>query len=166
MSGYDIRRRLKNLGWLVNSPSFGNIYSTLHAILQDDLVTVEVIPQKNKPPRKIYSITEAGRQVLQEWAEQPVASNLSLKAFVMRLILAGSFSSAQLIAHLQQRRAQVAAHHTVLEQTVTVLDERVDLQRLALDYGLALATTELAWLESTLSQLSQQPLPMEVVQGD
>jgi DNA-binding PadR family transcriptional regulator len=166
MSGYDIKRLLKSLGWLVDSPSFGNIYSTLHALLKDGLVTVEVVPHQNKPPRKIYSITGAGRQVLQEWADQPVRSSLSLKAFVMRLILAGSFSRAGLIAHLQQRRDQVTAHYAALEQTVGALDEEADLKRLALDYGLALATIELAWLDSTLNRLFQQPLPVEVVQGN
>ena len=158
MSGYDIKRLLKGQGWLVDGPSFGNIYSTLHALLKDDLVTVKVIPHQNKPPSKVYSITEAGRQELHEWVNQPVTNNPSLKAFVMRLILAGSFSQARLVAHLQQRRDQVTAHHVALEQTVEALDEGADLQRLALDHALALATAELAWLDSTLNRLSRQPL--------
>ncbi len=66
MSGYDIKRFLKQLSWLVDSPSFGSLYPALHALLKDDRVTVEVIPRQDKPPRKIYTITEAGRQVLQE----------------------------------------------------------------------------------------------------
>jgi DNA-binding PadR family transcriptional regulator len=166
MSGYDIKRLLKGLGWLVDGPSFGNIYPTLHALLKDGLVTVEVVPHQNKPPRKIYSVTETGRQILQEWANRPVTPSPSLRAFVMRLILAGSFSQARLVAHLQQRRNQVTAHQATLEQTAEALDEEADLQRLALDYGLALAITELAWLDSTLNRLSQQPLPMEVVKSN
>jgi hypothetical protein len=39
-------------------------------------------------------------------------------------------------------------------------------QRLALEYGLALANAELAWLDSTLDRLVKQPQAMEVVQGD
>jgi len=31
---------------------------------------------------------------------------------------------------------------------------------------LTLGTAELTWLDSTLEQLSQQPLPVEVVKGD
>ena len=119
-------------------------------------LTVEVVPRQNKPPRKVHSITEAGRQMLQAWADQPVTSSASLKTFVMRLILAGNFSQAGLIAHLQQRHAQIAAHHAALEQTGGTLVEGADLgQRLALDYALDLAAAELAWLESTLKQLAQ-----------
>jgi DNA-binding PadR family transcriptional regulator len=41
MSGYDIKRFLKSLSWLIDSPSFGSIYPTLRALREDDLVTME-----------------------------------------------------------------------------------------------------------------------------
>ncbi len=152
MSGYDIKRFLKNLSWLIDSPSFGSLYPALHALLEDGLVTVEVIPQQDKPPRKIYTITDAGRETLQEWVGQPVASGASLKAFLMRLLLVGNLSQADLVAHLEQRRTQVAAH---LQQTTESMKEDSNLgERLALDYGLAVANAELAWLDNALSQLS------------
>ncbi|MBE9507338.1 MAG: PadR family transcriptional regulator [Chloroflexi bacterium] len=164
MSGYDIKRFLKGLSWLIDSPSFGSLYPALHALLEDGLATVEVVPRQAKPPRKIYSITGAGRQVLREWIDQPVKSDAPLKAFVMRLILASNFSHADLIAHLQGRRAQVAAH---LERTAGAMNEGLDLgERLALDYGVAVATAELAWLDNTLDRLSQQSSSIETLRGD
>jgi DNA-binding PadR family transcriptional regulator len=155
MSGYDIKRVLKSLSWLIGDPSFGSLYPALHTLLKNDLVKVDIHPHQGKPPRKIYSIAEAGKQVLNEWINQPANSSAPLKAFVMRLILADNFSTANLIAHLQQRRAQVATYRATLKQTVWAADEKTDLkQHLALDYGLALATAELAWLDSTLNRLS------------
>jgi PadR family transcriptional regulator AphA len=166
MSGYDIKRVLKSLGWLIGDPSFGSLYPALHALLRDGLTTMEVRPRQDKPPRKVYSITDAGRQVLQEWVNQP-ASNASLKAFVMRLNLADSLSPAGLVAHLKQRRAQVAAHRATLEQADRTLNEDDDLgQQLALNYGLALANAELTWLDHTLDRLSQRPRPAENVPGN
>ncbi len=167
MSGYDIKHFLKSLSWLIDSPSFGSIYPTLRALWEDGLVTVEVVPRQGKPPRKIYTITEAGRQALRGWVDQPVALDASLKTFVMRLILASNFSHTGLIAQLQQLRSQVAAHCATLKQIAEALDGTMDSgQRLTFGYGLTLATAELAWLDSTLEQLSQQPLPLEVVKGD
>ena len=166
MSGYDIRHFLRSLSWLIGSPSFGSLYPALHALHKDDLVTVKVLPREGKPSRKIYSITQAGRETLTEWINQPATSSAPLKAFVMRLILADSFSPTGLIAYLQQRHAQVFVHQAALEKTVMALEENTSLgQRLALDYGLALAAAELAWLDSILDRLSQS-LPMEVIQGD
>jgi len=167
MSGYDIKRFLKSLSWLIDSPSFGSIYPTLRALREDGLVTVEVVPRQGKPRRKIYTITEAGRQALREWVDRPVALDASLKTFVMRLILATNLSHTGLIAHLQQRRSQVAAHRATLKRIAEALDGTRDSgQRLTFGYGLTLATAELDWLDSTLEQLSQQPLPVEVVKGD
>jgi DNA-binding PadR family transcriptional regulator len=162
MSGYDIKRFMKSLGWLIGSPSGGSLYPVLRALLQEDLVTVKVIPGLDKPPRKIYSITDAGRQALQSWTEQPVVASTSLKAFVMRLLLADSHTKAGLLAHLQQRRAQVAAHHATLVKGAGNLDEGSSLgQRVALDYGMALARAELDWLDSTWERFSAQPLRKE-----
>ncbi len=165
MSGYDIRRFLKSLSWLIDSPSFGSLYPALHALLEDGLVTVEVIPRQDKPPRKIYTITETGRRVLREWMDRPITSDTSLKAFVMRLSLANNLSLAGLITYLQQRRAQVAAQKLALEQAADAMDERLDLgEHLVLDYGLAIATAELAWLDRALARLSQPSLPFETLQ--
>ncbi|RLC76787.1 MAG: hypothetical protein DRI81_09680 [Chloroflexi bacterium] len=167
MSGYDIKRFLKSLSWLIDSPSFGSLYPALHALLEGGLVTVEVIPRHDKPPRKIYSITETGGQVLREWMEQPVSSGISLKAFLMRFILASNFSHVGLLAHLRQRRVEVAAHQLALQQATEVMDEGTDLgERLAFDYVLAVATVELSWLDRTLDRLSQPPSPVEATQGN
>ena len=163
MSGYDIKRFLRGLSWLIGSPSFGSLYPALHALLGGGLATVEVLPRPDKPPRKIYSITEAGRLVLQEWIDQPVVSDASLKDFVMCLILAGNLSHDGVIAHLQKRRTQVAAHHSTLTEAARTVDERMDLRdHLSLDYGLAIAAAELAWLDGKLDHLGQQALPVEV----
>jgi hypothetical protein len=105
----------------------------------------------------VYTITEAGRRDLQVWIDQPAVSDAPLKAFVMRLLLASNFSHAGLMAHLQQRRAQVAAHHDALSQADSVSQTGENLGRfLAMDYGLAMATAEQSWLDHVLDELSEQ----------
>jgi PadR family transcriptional regulator AphA len=166
MSGYDIKRFFKSLTWLIGSPSFGSIYPALRALLQDDLVTVAVVSRQDKPPRKIYSITETGREALREWIDQPVAPGASLKVFVLRLILADNFSHAGLVSHLHRRRSQVAAHRTDLERTIALLGDGAELGRhLALDYSLAVAKAELAWLDDTLDRLSKESFSVEVAES-
>jgi DNA-binding PadR family transcriptional regulator len=166
MSGYDIKRSLKGLSWLIGNPSGGSLYPLLRALRQEDLVTVEIVPGLDRPPRKIYSITEAGHQALQAWIEQPIAANATLRGFVMRLLLADSHPPARLSAHLKQRRAQVATRHASLAGGLETGARLNRGQQLALDYGLALAKAELAWLDTTLDRLRKQPFPDENVQGD
>jgi DNA-binding PadR family transcriptional regulator len=167
MSGYDIKQLLERFSWLIGSPSFGSLYPTLHSLLDEGAVTVEVIPREDQIPRKIYTITQAGRRQLREWIDQPTAPDTHLKAFVTRLILADNLSSGRLVRHLEQRRSQVKSHRTVLKQATDTLNRQEDRgQYLALDYGLALADAELAWLDRTLERLSGESLPLEVLEGE
>jgi hypothetical protein len=130
--------------------------------LQQELVTVEVVPGIDRPPRKIYQLAEAGRQELRTWIDEPVAADAPLKAFVMRLLLADSHIRPRLVSHLQGRRAQVAARRARLADGHQRLDGNQGLgQRLAVGYGLALAQAELDWLDSTCEWLAKQPLPEE-----
>jgi PadR family transcriptional regulator AphA len=155
MSGYDIKRFLKGLSWLIGSPSSGSLYPVLRTLREEGLVNVEIVPGVDRPPRKIYSIETAGREALQAWIEQPLASELPLKAFVMRLLLAECFPPANLAEYLQQRRTQVATQQAELVRITQTLPTGSDFGlNLALNYGLDLASAEIAWLDSTLDKLS------------
>jgi DNA-binding PadR family transcriptional regulator len=163
MSGYDIKRFLQGLSWLVGSPSGGSLYPVLRSLRAEDLVTVEVVPGVDRPPKKIYTITQAGRKELRTWIEQPAAAKAPLRAFVMRLLLASLFSPASLTSHLQHRRAQVAAHQQALCQAAGSPEDREHYGRfLAMDYGLAMASAELAWLDRALDELAERPRLQEV----
>jgi DNA-binding PadR family transcriptional regulator len=164
MSGYDIKRLLERLGWLIGSSSFGNIYPTLHALLEDELVTVDVVTSQDRPSKKVYDVSEKGRRVLGEWLEQPAPENASLRAFVMRLILARDLSQDGLVAHLRQRRAQVGTERDVLKEMCNESNQAGVGWQLALDYGLAVADTELEWLESALGQSLDEPPSERVIE--
>jgi PadR family transcriptional regulator AphA len=165
MSGYDVKRILDSLSWLIGTPSFGSLYPALHALLEDGLVAVELQLQPGKPDRKIYSITTAGLRKLEQWAGLPSGGDASLRAFAMRLLLAGTLSQTTVRELLAQRRVQVAEQRAAMELAARDESEGINLgQHLALDYGLALANAELAWLDGTVSQLTrsdQQPVAVE-----
>jgi PadR family transcriptional regulator AphA len=152
MSGYDIKRLLERLKWLIGNFSFGNIYPTLHALLQDGWVTVDVLTHNDRPPKKVYTIHEKGRQALQEWLDRLGPPEASMKAFVMRLIVARDLDQSGLIAYLRQRRAQVISHRDALEEMSGESGQTGVGWQLALDYGLAVADTELDWLNRALSR--------------
>ena len=155
MSGYDIKCFLESLSWLIGSPSYGSIYPTLKSLLRDGWVSVEVVSRPDRPPRKTYSLTEKGRQELDQWINQPAVQSPSLKAFVMRLILATSLPHEHLMMQIEQRRDMVAEQIRSLEGTAHAYgnDARPE-QRLALDYGMTIAAAELNWLDSVLDESS------------
>jgi DNA-binding PadR family transcriptional regulator len=156
MSGYDIRQMMKRLGWLIGSPSFGAIYPALHALLAEEQVTVEVISRPDRPPRKLYSITETGKRALTEWVARLDGTNGSLRTFVQRLILVGDYDHPdRLLAHLRQRRDTVSGHHRALQRAASDLAVDTGIgHRLAVEYGLATASAELDWLHRAIGRLS------------
>jgi len=155
MSGYDIKQFLQRLSWLIGSPSFGSLYPALSRLARDGLLTVAVVLREDRPPRKVHSITEAGRSALQEWVAQPARFG-SLKAFVMRLMVANSLSRDDLMAQLQQRLYDVTRYQARLADVTVALGQAGDSgQHLALEYSLAVARAETAWLGSALERMSQ-----------
>ena len=109
-------------------------------------MTLEVVPGFDRPSKRTYSITEIGRQTLKTWVDLSAASNKSPKTFVVRLLLAGSFSPLRLLANLRQRRTQVAMQYAHLEQALRMSDGEIDP-------GQGLTTTELDRLSVALEQL-------------
>ena len=164
MSGYDIKGLLERLNGLIGSSSYGNIYPTLHALLEEGWVSVDVVTHPDRPPKKLYTLEQEGRDELLEWLEGPIPENLSKKAFVMRLILAQDFAGSGLAAHLRQRRAHVVAHLDALRELGGEPEPQDAEWPLALDYGLAVADAELAWLDHALDAASAESFPGERVE--
>jgi DNA-binding PadR family transcriptional regulator len=148
--------------WLIGGSSFGKIYPTLHALLKDELVTVRVIRHQDRPSRKIYDISEKGRQLLSRWLDEPVSPNASLKTFIMRLILIQDLSQKGVVDQLRQRRAEIVAHRDALKEMSGGSQQAGVGWQMALDYGLTLTDTELDWLDRALDQ-TVEPFAEEVV---
>jgi PadR family transcriptional regulator, regulatory protein AphA len=151
MSGYDIKSLFKGLSWLIDAPSYGSLYPTLHTLLEEGLVTVSTEPGQGKPSRKLYQITEAGRLDLHDRLQSSELPEHSIKAFARQLILAHCLSHDELAAHLVRRREQLEGYLRRME--CAGLEDDRD-QRLIHDYATAIARAELAWLASQLAALA------------
>ena len=82
-TGYDITKNFQPL-----LATFGkqviNKFIELNKMAQNKLVTCVLEPQK--PDRKVYSITDAGRVALGEWFDQPTAHPTVRDEFCAKLM--------------------------------------------------------------------------------
>ena len=100
------------------------------------------------------TITGTGQQALEKWIEESMEADISLKTFLMHLMVADNLSSETLLTHLERRRSQLADYQTALTQADEATGDNGDMgERLALDYGRVLATAEMVWLDRKLAQL-------------
>lgn len=61
LHGYAIAKQIKEDSAGVLKFGEGQLYPALHKLEEGGLLTAEWEPQEGKPPRKLYSITEAGK---------------------------------------------------------------------------------------------------------
>jgi len=103
-SGYDLKKEFESSFGHFFAAGYGSIYPALNALAKDGLVDCTEIPQKGKPDRKVYRITELGKQHLLKALENPCPCHK----------VRSEFLATMCFAHLMTR-----------DQIETVLDSRV-----------------------------------------
>lgn len=59
--------------------NIGQVYQALDKLDPEGHVTVEVVPQSERPDRKVYTLTPSGRQELETWLNTPSDRGLELR---------------------------------------------------------------------------------------
>lgn len=76
-SGYDIKCSIsKGVGYFWTM-SYGQIYPALKEFVREEMVTFSAYRQEGKPEKKVYTITDKGKDVLKKWLEEPIDYNVS-----------------------------------------------------------------------------------------
>src|SRR5262245_48213282 len=91
MYGYEIHQKLleaTGLG-LVWRLKQSQLYALLIKLEREGFVTVTLEHQEARPPRKMFELTEAGRNAFLDWVQQPVAQGRKLRLdFLAKLYFA------------------------------------------------------------------------------
>jgi DNA-binding PadR family transcriptional regulator len=73
LHGYEIAKRLKESGSPALNVGEGLLYPALHKLEKEGRICATWLPQEGKPARKVYALTEGGREELErkrvQWAE-------------------------------------------------------------------------------------------------
>jgi DNA-binding PadR family transcriptional regulator len=67
LSGYDLAQQMKGPVAFFWQAQHSQIYPELARLEKDGLVQFEVVPQYDRPAKKVYAPTEAGRAALRAW---------------------------------------------------------------------------------------------------
>jgi DNA-binding PadR family transcriptional regulator len=113
-----------------------------------------------KRPRTVYSITEAGRQILREWLDTPVSPFAMDFEAMIRLFIAPLGTKEQIVATLEQVRTDaqdmLRFGGAVKQEFVdgrAALQDQVYIRALAVDFFVSLLHTVHGWAERTLSEI-------------
>jgi PadR family transcriptional regulator, regulatory protein AphA len=113
-----------------------------------------------KRPRTVYSITDAGREVLREWLGTPVSPFAMDFEAMIRLFVAPLGTKQQLVATLEQVRddaQEMLAFSGAVKQEFldgrAITQDQVYLRALAVDFFISLLNTVDGWAERTLTEI-------------
>ncbi len=85
MSGYDLTSLLKQRFVPFGQISHTQIYPALVGLEQKGLVRYYIVDQQAvRPNKKVYELTEEGREALRQWVESPTPLGISYGDFFLK----------------------------------------------------------------------------------
>ncbi len=153
--GYDLKNAFETMlsgTWPLN---IGQVYTTLSRLERDGLVESQVVPQDLLPDRKVYCLTQEGREELDRWLAESTTGTIRLKdEFFIKLFvhqLVGSDGTVALIWKQRQVYMQTLAKLTALRN-----DPELDPATAMLVEGAILhVEADLEWLDLCEERLKE-----------
>ena len=101
-SGYDLNQIMNERTEYFISNSLSHIYPALKKLYKKGLVSYEVVPIKNRPGKKLYTITEAGEADFQEWLREPIDSRLDMNSFFLKVSFSPLMDKDTILDHIDR----------------------------------------------------------------
>jgi DNA-binding PadR family transcriptional regulator len=153
MTGYDLKKKFADSEILHWSGNSNQVYRTLLELHTESLVTIEVQQQVNKPPRKIYTITEEGRKILHAWVLETPALPQIRSPFLAQLTWGDQVDSQAVAEMLTRYAAELQEHLILLREAAHRERGQNHLQRQIGAHWLAFYQHELDWVGTLLDEM-------------
>ncbi len=156
-TGYEIKRELKKAYLGFWNESYGQIYPQLKKLVADGLATVEEVERDGGTNKKIYTITDAGHDVIQRWLRHPSDTGTERHETMLKVFFGASTSRALTISQIEAMQRYHRDLLDELEQEVAEFDpdadERHAFWELAARHEQLRHETSIAWCEEALEVL-------------
>ena len=146
--GYQLRARLQlALGPLAEALNAGHVYVTLNRLEKSGLVTSARVGQADRPDRKVYALTEAGRARVTEWLEDTSWPKPAPAEFHLKLVAAAAAGLGDPVRLVDAQR------HALLEglaaaQRAALAEPEGSVAGLLLEGVVLRLQADLRWLEA------------------
>ena len=163
MTGYDIKKMVD-----ISVSHFwpavqSQIYKTLGRMEAEGFLTVEIIAQEPRPPRKVYAITESGRAALFGWLESPLPPSEVRLAWLIQIFFAGQVEDAKILALLEHQlkiqRKRLEGFRAIPDENRASMSDDTPRDKffwmLTVDYGVASAAAQARWLEQVIETVKK-----------
>ena len=168
MTGYEIKQNMEGSTSNFWNAKLSQIYTALKSLEQEGLVHSSIRAQKERPDKRIYTITSEGRSNLQKWLAEPSTELAQQKdTFLLKFFFAAQTDKETALAllHLQkklhQRQADFYRNRT-RELIEGILKRNPAMQKDAIfweatrRFGEVCEDTYVRWLIETIKILEEK----------
>ncbi|MFF4652831.1 PadR family transcriptional regulator [Streptomyces sp. NPDC001380] len=151
--GYELKQALEHtFGPAYPQPNIGQIYVTLGRLEKAGLIRGQDVSQSSRPNKRVYEITDAGREALAAWFEKPTEGPRVRDEFFLKLILApGTGGTDRLALINKQRRHYLNTMRGLSRLAAEGRDNRVS--QLLIEGAMLHLQADLDWLERCQEEL-------------
>jgi DNA-binding PadR family transcriptional regulator len=176
MSGYDIKRLVEMALSHFWSESYGNLFPTLNALVEEGLATKRTDPASGARQRQVYTITSKGRRAFKKWLREPASPVQMRNELQLKFFLTSRGSIDDSIRLLEEYRAQQKQRYAEFKESEVMLKQAVrtdvmpdDIQPimgkiaersnelliffLTLRHGILTIEARMAWIDEALRAL-------------
>ncbi len=158
MHGYRIKEHLENNFGHMWSVNFGQIYPILKDLEKKGLIRMlEVSPASNQgPQRKLYSITDKGREEFLKWLKEPADKSMLLRdPFLLKFAFFGFGGPEDALRIIDN---QIASYEAQLERRTgnsIRWDNQGPYVKLLSNLGVTFNEMYLEWLKAARKQIEE-----------
>ncbi|MET7606873.1 PadR family transcriptional regulator [Streptomyces avermitilis] len=154
--GYELKQDLEQmLGAAYPQPNVGQIYVTLGRLEKSGLIAGEEVEQSSRPNKKIYHLTDAGREALRAWYEETADEPRVRDEFFMKLALAPTTGLADRIALINKQRRQYLNTMRSLSKLAAAENRDNRIAQLLVEGAMLHLQADLDWLERCQEELEE-----------
>ncbi|MCF6526365.1 PadR family transcriptional regulator [Streptomyces sp. JJ36] len=152
--GYELKQDLeKLLGGAYPQPNVGQVYVTLGRLEKAGLIEGEDVEQADRPNKRTYRLTEAGRETVLGWFETTTDEPRIRDEFFMKLALARHTGMADQITLINKQRRQYLNTMRELSKLGAAEDPDNRIAQLLVEGAVLHLQADLDWLERCQEEL-------------
>jgi DNA-binding PadR family transcriptional regulator len=167
-SGYELKKLFDSSVRHFWSADQSQIYRTLAKLMAAGQADMERVEQSDRPDRKVYSITPAGRAAFLEWLGGPFPNQDPKSGPLVQVFFSAQLSDAQILEKFKWAAELFRALLARYEQVPHQIDAAIQavpsprehffwLQ--TLDLGIRTMRAQLEWAESVIAVLQTGQVP-------
>lgn len=166
-TGYELKQAMDSSTAYFWHAKQSQIYTTLKSLEAEGQVVSQVEPQEDRPDRRVYTITEAGRGELRGWLERPLTTiDPRKETLLVKLFFSGETNKITLLTQLRlQRDLHQQQYLFYRDELAPQIQEDFDDPELGLHARLWDATRRMGelheeaivrWLDETIAMIEAQ----------